>query len=384
MKLWLALFLPLSLVACVSTPQVPKTTLFFNDHLFSQSKEPINVGDVFATDPEMEKYLRSDIAPQLKSKGAQRGLFDALYDKRQLMLEYDSVMTKNAAQTFKSKTGNCLSLAIMTAAFAKKAGLSVEFQSVIVEDTWSRSGDLYINAGHVNIVLGKKSLNFNTKSIGDDSLTIDFLPPEEIRGQRTRLLNEETILAMYLNNRAAELLSQGKLDDAYWAAREAIKQDANFIPPYNTLGVIYKRNGNFLEAQQVLSFALQYAPDNTVVMSNLAQIFKDLGRQDEATILTSKLQKLQPYPPFHFFHLGQAAMQREDYAAAKVSFAKEVARDPHYHEFHFWLALAHSHLGEIKQASEQLTIAHENSTTRHDLDLYAAKLHKLKSLQTQQ
>ena len=384
MKLWIALFLPLALVACVSTPPVPKTTQFFNDHLFSQSAEPINVDDVFSTNPEMEEYLRSHIAPQLKLKGYQKGLFDALYNKQQLKLEYDSVMTKNAAQTFTSKTGNCLSLAIMTAAFAKKIGLSIEFQSVIIEETWSRSGDLYINAGHVNIVLGRRYLSSRTGYLGDQQLTIDFLPPEEIRGQRTHVLNEGTILAMYLNNRAAELLLQGKLDDAYWAAREAIKQDANFIPPYNTLGVIYKRHGNFSEAQQVLSFALQYAPDNTVVMSNLAQIFKDLGRVDEATMLASRLQKIQPYPPFYFFHLGQAAMQLEDYAAAKSSFAKEVARDPNYHEFHFWLALAHSRLGEYKQASEQLSIAHENSTTQHDHDLYAAKLNKLKSLQMQQ
>lgn len=384
MKHWITLLLPLALAACASAPVVPKTTQFFSDHHFSQASEPIQVEDVFSISHEMEAYLLSDIAPQLKSKGFQQGLFDALYDKQQLKLEYDSVMTKNAAQTFKTRTGNCLSLAIMTAAFARKIDLSVEFQSVVVDDTWSRSGNLYINSGHVNIVLGKRFLNFRNSYMGDRLLLIDFLPPEELANQRTHALREETILAMYFNNRAAELMVQGKLDDAYWAAREAIKQDASFIASYNTLGVIYKKHGNFPEAQQVLSFALQYAPDNIVVMSNLAQVFTDLGKRDEASKLTGKLQQIQPYPPFHFFHLGQAAMQREEYAAAKILFAKEVARDPNYHEFHFWLALAHFRLGELKQANEQLTIAQENSTTRHDHDLYAAKLNRLKSHQTQQ
>ncbi|MES2049469.1 MAG: tetratricopeptide repeat protein [Pseudomonadota bacterium] len=384
MKHWPALLFTLALVACASAPPIPKTTVFFNDHLFSQAAEPINVNDVFAVNQEMEDYLHSDIAQQLKLKGYQQGLFDALYNKHELKLEYDSVTTKNAAQTFKTKTGNCLSLAIMTAAFAKKIGISVEFQSVVVDDTWSRSGDLYINAGHVNIVLGRRYLDFRTSYMGEKSLTIDFLAPGEIGSQHTHHLNEETILAMYMNNRAAELLVQGKLDDAYWAAREAIKQDASFIAPYNTLGVIYKKHGNFSEAQQVLSFALLHSPENTVVMSNLAQTFKDLGKLDEANLLVAKLQKIQPYPPFHFFHLGQAAMQREDYAGAKILFAKEVARDPNYHEFHFWLALAHFRLGELKQANEQLTIAQENSTTQRDHDLYAAKLNRLRSHQTQQ
>jgi Tfp pilus assembly protein PilF len=383
MKRWLVLLFPLALLACVSTPPIPKTTEFFSDHLFSQASEPINVSDVFSISREMEDYLRSDIAPQLKSKGYQQGLFDALYDKQQLKLEYDSVMTKNAAQTFKTKTGNCLSLAIMTAAFAKKIGINVEFQSVVIEDTWSRSGDLYINAGHVNIVLGKRFLDSRNNYGGERSLTIDFLPPAEIGNQRTHALREETILAMYLNNRAAELLVQGKLDDAYWAAREAIQQDASFIPSYNTLAVIYKKHGNFPEAQQVLSFALRFAPENTVVMSNLAQIFNALGRLDETNILVARLHKIQPYPPFHFFHLGQAAMQREEYATAKTLFAKEVARDPSYHEFHFWLALAHFRLGEIQQANVQMKLAKESSTTQRDHDLYAAKLNRLKSQQTQ-
>ena len=167
MKHWIVLLFPFFLSACVSAPQVPKTTSFFNDQLFSKAIDPIRIDDVFSLSQEMENYLYSDIAPQLKSKGYQQGLFDALYNKHQLKLEYDPVMTKNAAQTFHTKTGNCLSLAIMTAAFAKKLDLRVEFQSVVVDETWSRSGDLYINAGHVNIVLGKRDLYFRTSYMGD-------------------------------------------------------------------------------------------------------------------------------------------------------------------------------------------------------------------------
>ena len=384
MKHWIVLLVPFILCACVSAPPIPKTTEFFHDYLFSKTTDPIRIEDVFSVSQEMKDYLRSDIAPQLKSKGHQQGLYDALYNKHQLKLEYDSVMTKNAAQTFHTKTGNCLSLAIMTAAFAKNLGLGVEFQSVVVDETWSRSGNLYINSGHVNIVLGKRDLYFSVSSTGEQSFIIDFQPQGEIDRQHTHLLSEKTILAMYLNNRAVELLMQGSLDEAYWAARQAITQDVNFISSYNTLAVIYKKHNNPQEAQQVLSFALQFDSENTVVISNLIQILEEVGQRDEARILATKLEKLQPYPPFYFFKLGQEAMLRQDYIGAKKLFSKEVARDAYYHEFHFWLAQAYFQLGELKNAGDQLTLAQENSASESERNLYNAKLNKLKMLQARQ
>ena len=67
-------------------------------------------------------------------------------------------------------------------------------------------------------------------------------------------------------------------------------------------------------------------------------------------------------------------MQRGDYVAARDLFAKEVARADYYHEFHFWLGLAHYRLGEMELARKELNLAMQNSTTRGDHDLYAAKL----------
>ena len=72
----------------------------------------------------MRRYLAVDIADQIRIKGPQLGLVDALQKHTQLKLEYDAARTKNAAATFASRTGNCLSLVIMTAAFAKELGAS--------------------------------------------------------------------------------------------------------------------------------------------------------------------------------------------------------------------------------------------------------------------
>ena len=73
-------------------------------------------------------------------------------------------------------------------------------------------------------------------------------------------------------------------------------------------------------------------------------------------------------------------MRAGDLPAAKAAFAREIARAPDYHEFRYWLGLAHLGMGEHDDARRQLALALQNSTTRRDTDLYAAKLARLKQM----
>ena len=379
MKSWSILLFPALLAACAAEPVVQRPERLFGDHLFGAPSERISAADVFALSPEMKHFLSTEIAVELRSKGAQRGLVDALTGMSRLRLEYDSAITRNAAQTFDARSGNCLSLVIMSAAFAKELGLPVTYQRVSVEEGWSRTGNLLFFNGHVNLNLGKRESG--ARIVYDDSylMTIDFLPPEDTRLQRTRAIGEETIVAMYMNNRAAESLARGRLDDAYWWARESVLHDPKFLSSHNTLGVIYRRHGNLQEAEQVLRYVLEREADNVDIMSNLALVLNDQGRRAEAQLLTLRAEKIQPYPPFYFFNQGQEAMRRRDFKAAKEMFAREVERAAHYHEFHFWLAIACFSLQEFEQARSEMALAMQNSTTRKDHELYAAKLDRIKA-----
>jgi transglutaminase-like putative cysteine protease len=53
------------------------------------------------------------------------------------MLEYDAEETLNASEAFDRKSGNCLSLVLMTAAMARELGLDVRFQNVRMDDSWT-------------------------------------------------------------------------------------------------------------------------------------------------------------------------------------------------------------------------------------------------------
>ena len=378
MKNWAVLLFFMMIAGCSTAPVTPPPEQLFNDHLFGAASEPIGADAVFAVSAEMKRYLATEIAGQIRANGSRQGLFDALYRQGQLKLEFDSVMTRNAAQAFAARSGNCLSLVIMTAAFAKELGLPIRYQRALVDETWIRDGDVHFLVGHVNLTLERLPSYGGFRHVEGD-LTIDFLPPREIRGLRTRVIGEHTIVAMYMNNRAAELFAWGQLDNAYWWARAAVEQDPQFSSSYNTLGVIYRRHGNPGEAEKVLRHALELEPENTRVMSNLVAVLDDLGRVAESKLLARRLEQLEPNPAFSFFNRGLAAVRSGDFNAARELFAREVDRAPYYHEFHYWLAIAYLGLGDVERADRELTIALESSTTRNDRAIYAAKLDRIKS-----
>ena len=373
----LAILFCAALAACAAAPPVSLPPIF-NDSDFAPASA-VDTGQVFALSDAMRQYVQTQVRQTGRNGNPRVALYEALYDKSRLKLEYDAAKTRNARETFEARSGNCLSLVIMTAALAHELGLQVRYQEVLGEESWSRSGDMYFVAGHVNLVLGQRLGDNPNDYDAKGMMVIDFLPSGDVAGYRTREISEATVLAMYLNNRAAETMSEGQLDQAYWWARAALLQDPSFSGAYNTLGVIQFRHGDLAQARRTLDHALMRAPDNTVLLSNLAQVLEASGLPDAALPLRRRLLALQPQPPFHYFNLGKEAMQHNDYIQAIQLFSREIARDPYYHEFHFWLAQAYARLGQLAQADRQLELAMDNSTTRSEHGLYAAKLQRLRA-----
>jgi Tfp pilus assembly protein PilF len=362
----------LLLASCASTvPLAPAGAEMFDDAQFGQAKEPLDPADVFRLTPEMRAYLDTTIMPIARARGIRQALTDALYTRSKLMLEYDSSMTRTAAQAFDARQGNCLSLVIMTGAFANAMNLKVTYQQVATEELWSRSGDMYFMSGHVNLAFQHR---YDISVV----YTIDFMPAVN-DGHYTRPISQETVLAMYMNNRAAEAMVRGQLDDAYWRVRQAVKLDPQFFSAYNTLGVIYLRHGDAERAERVLRYVLNGSPDNPRILSNYADALRKLGRTAEAQAVQAHLAAVEPVPPFYWFVQGQKALHQGDFAKARELFLKEIDRDPDYHEFHYALAVADFGLNRLDEARSELALAMSDAIKRSDHDLYAAKLDKLKA-----
>lgn len=386
MKRLAALLLPVALLAGCATSGIDAPTEPVPQHLLADTRfeppsEAIDTSKLFEISPAMQAYIRSDrFQRRVRDKGPIIGLMEALYEEGDLRLDYDGTRTMPASQTFDSKAGNCMSLVIMTAAFAQELNVKVVFQEVRVDETWSREGTLYFANSHVNILLGKHAVESVDGYYAKQEIVVDFLPSKEAALHKSYPISERKIKAMYANNRAAEALIAGRLDDAYWWARESLSLHSGLPMAYNTLGVIYQRHGDNALAEAAFRSVLKHDPNNLLALRNLEPVLELLGKKDEAAVARSRLASLDPYPPFHFFQLGQEAMKQQDYRRARAMFAREVARAPYYHEFHYWHALASLQLGESEAARKELALAMETSTTPGNRARYSAKLEHLRAM----
>ncbi len=368
----------LGLAACAGAPRAPEPELF-HDAWFRAPRELPDTGRIFAFSDGMRRYFDERLAHDRHSSRALTRLVDELTGRGGLKLLYDSSRTRTAAEAFDARQGNCLSLVIMTAAFAKELGLLVEYRSADVEDIWGRSGHLLVGSGHIDITLAPAPL-YADVHVEQRPVNVDFLPPEQLSGMPTHSVSEATVVAMFMNNRAVEALAEDRVDDAYAWTRAALRQDPELSMAYNTLGVVYRHHGDLPQSATALRRALEREPGNRLALSNLADTLEQLGDTAQSAQLRARLAALEPEPPFHFYDLGMIALRRHDYPEARELFAREVARAGYYHEFHFWLAVADYRLGRLEEAGKELRLARANSTTRRDRDLYAAKLAWLRGI----
>jgi Tfp pilus assembly protein PilF len=374
------------LAACAPLPPTPPPPqALLADARFAPPAEPVSADTVFALDDEMRAFAAALLASPEGQRDARRALVQALTKAGPLRLRYDTGGTRTAAQAFHARAGNCLSLTLMTAAFARHLELPLTYQAVQVDDQYTRSGTLVLSTGHVNLVLGRSTRHL-MPSIGHieaEQLLIDFLPADQLRGQRTTPLPERTIVAMYMNNRAAEALAEGQDNQAYWWAREALLQDPAFDAAANTLAVIYQRRGLLAQAEAALRQVLARNADHVNALANLANVLRLAGRPAEAAEPEARLARLQPDPPFHDFDLGRQALAAGDDAGALAFFRRELRQQPDQPEVHFWTAIAAGRLGDREQATRHLRLARDNSTTTATHALYGAKLDHLQAQRTQ-
>lgn len=375
MKRWSLLLAAvlLGLAGCaLPPPLVAPDAGVFRDALFEPPAEPPDVRGLFELSPAMRRHLAERIEPQVWRKGAQMALLDALYTQGDLQLEYDAVRTRSAAEAFDARKGNCLSLVIMTAAFARELGLSVRFNEVLDHPVVEASGALTFVIGHVNLALADGNRLRQPGTLERSWLLVDFVPGQDLRRQRTRELDESRIRAQFMNNRAAEELASGRIDEAYWWLRGAAAQDPGFANLYNTLGVVYRHRGALAEAERALQQALAMDPGNEHVARNLAGL-----RQASPTVA----QAAVPLTTLRFVKVRQA-LELGQFDDAVQMLRGELGLTPRNAEAHHLLAIAYARLGRVDQARQHLAQAATFSTAVEQRRLYAGKLERLNATGT--
>ncbi len=362
-----------------------------HDSAFAPVSQRTDAHDLFALSPQMQAYVEQHLQPQLRRAGLQHGLMAALQRDGQLRLEYDSHITRTAREAFEDRAGNCLSLVVMTAAFARALGLQVQYHAVAEAAGWERDGRLVMEVGHVNLSLhaepspmqrdlgGLVGVGSAARGSRSDGLTIDFLPDQDLGQQRRQDITEVRVVSMYQNNKAVEALQLGQEHLAYAWARGSVLRDPGHTAAYNTLGVVYLRRSLWAAADATLAAALTLEPDHTPSLANRVTALRGLGQTALADHLHKRLVELESGQAHALHARGLDALERGEWRLAQALFRQALRRSPDHHELHLGLARAAALAGDRAAALGHLQAALANSPSRQRSTQYLGKLERLRA-----
>lgn len=263
--------------------------------------------EILSLTPEMRSYLRAHIDDSRFRPHRVRSLSRLLLHPGLLGIDYDARRTGTAAETYRSRSGNCLSLSILFVAMARELGLDARFQQVQVMPQWDMEGDVLFAARHVN-VYGRLH--------GRSEYFMDFYPyRDEPRGRRT-MLSDAQAIGQFYNNLGARRLASGDYAGAWVYFRAAIRNAPRWSDAWSNLGLLYRRVGDDGSAEEVLRYAIALAPDNTSAINNLAVLLHRLGRSAEAQHWLDEIRRVRESNPYYHFALARAAEAEGEYGRA--------------------------------------------------------------------
>jgi Flp pilus assembly protein TadD len=286
--------------------------------------------------------------------------------------------TYNADLASTEQAGNCLSLAILTKAYASLVGLKVEYRKVNSAPVYSRENGIMSISSHVQThVHGPSQTNKNKFNFSFSKVIIDYFPSP--RGVKGGVVSDDDFVSMYYQNLAAKALIGKDLDLAYSLLAAAIQLSPNNIETLNTLAVLHKRFGKYEQAESIYKYILEHTKGSVSVLSNYVILLQESNRNEEVALYEDMYLEIEDDNPFNWHDLANQAYGRENYRKALYLFKKSADMAPYLHENFFGQAKTYFQLGNKSKANKALQRASELAYTKSDEKLYSAKLHTLQS-----
>lgn len=289
--------------------------------------------------------------------------------------DYDYLgKTFTANEALAAESGNCVSLAIVTAAFAKLTTLEISYQEVQTAPVFDRENGFETASSHVVTRIYDPGFvpDPNTIYMTRPHIIIDYFPTRD--SWRGKKIKEEEFTSFYYRNIASDLLVAGQLDKAGWWAYTAFTLAPTSIKSINLLAVIYRRKGEENLAEEIYRNALIEAPDNLELYTNLRYLLNSQGRHKEVAEIESKMETLEEPSPFYWYDIGLRYLAQERYSRALVAFDKVIQKAPYLHFGYAGKGRALYQLGQKRAAKENLELALERTHKDKTEALYQAKL----------
>lgn len=374
MKLYFPLLLLFLLTACKSTepsePKITSLTSLLNHPLFELQPVP--------TEQAIFKLPASETDAFLAYVDSQRqnDLSDDIivynYIERSLRNFSYHGDTLTAQQTIELAHGNCISLAILTQAYANLIDLETGFQEMTSEPVFAKEGNLVFIANHFRTKLYRPFIEETGKITAiKPGVLVDYFPS---RGSfYVGSANYDDLIAKYYSNLAAEALLDNDYNQVYSLLIKANQYTPNDAELFNLAAILHRRVNDQITSQKIYQTALDQQLQSLNLLSNYKVLAEDIGNEMLVEQLNSLLNT-QEKGPFELIALGETEALSGRLMNAKRHINEAMEKTPYLAEPYVALAKIRYQQGNLNDAQKLLNQAMKLERDQQQRNVYAAKL----------
>ena len=355
------------------TIQNEKPLISFESDPFGEPQKFIEVDDIYALSAEQnEAFLTYFNDPSRQDIAEHRRVYEYL-ESITMNFGYQGD-TYAAEEALSNSSGNCLSLAILTTALARLAGVEAEYQLVDSAPVFESQGSVVFRGQHVRTKLLEPSVETAEGAlvIYRGGLLIDYFPSAGVRFIGN--LNEAQYHAMYYNNLASEAISKKDYNAAFWLLRKVLELTPDNAGAINSMAILYRRAGKPDKSEEIYKYGITHLSSKASLLRNYRVLLMEQERFEEAENINKRLAELEEPSPFDWLHAGREAYDSGDFRDALAFYKKAVEIAPYLHESYAGMASAHYMLGNRTSARRELLKARKFSYQKSVQLLYQAKL----------
>ncbi|MCL1078506.1 hypothetical protein D5R81_10865 [Parashewanella spongiae] len=357
--------------------QAPPPSVNINYELFpSYGNKDFSHQPIFQLSEKQQQIFLTDHKQRLKNGvRPDQAVADFLQSKLSNFTYYGE--TYDAQTTMYLNKGNCMSLAMLTAAFAKIAGLEFDFVEVNTIPIFDKQGSLIMSSNHVQTRLYDP--NYTPKpnriTLVRPHTVIDYFP--DSNDHRGKNIDHSEFIAKYYNNIAAEALIDDRIELAFQYAMAGYKADEHNPETLNLLAVLHKRSGDFATAEQLYLAGMHYESNNIRLLSNYIILLERQQRMVKANALRTQLAKLDDPNPYNWLEQAYIAQSNQQDAEAIKYYRKVLKLAPYVQPAYLGLYQVYLSNQRPKAAQKVLTNALEWSYDPEQRQGYKYKLYQL-------